>query len=52
MAELWTLRFSMDVTRMDKIKNEYIRNSAHVRQFGDKKQHCDSLIISETETVW
>ena len=32
VAELKMLRFSLGVTRMDKIKNEYIRGSAHVEQ--------------------
>ncbi|KAF7655665.1 hypothetical protein LDENG_00052730 [Lucifuga dentata] len=30
------LRFSLGVTRMDRIRNEYIRGTAHVRCFGDK----------------
>ena len=36
MAELKMLRFSLGVTRMDKIKNEFIRGTAKVRQIGDK----------------
>ncbi|KAF7640909.1 hypothetical protein LDENG_00006140 [Lucifuga dentata] len=28
--------FSLGVTRMDRIRNEYIRGTAHVRCFGDK----------------
>ena len=36
MAELKMLRFSLGVTRMDKIKNEFIRGTAHVRQIEDK----------------
>ena len=36
MAELKMLRFSLGVTRMDKIKNEFIRGTAQVRQIGDK----------------
>ena len=30
------LRFSLGVTKMDKIKNEFIRVTAKVRQIGDK----------------
>ena len=34
VAEL--LRFSLGVTRMDKIRNEYIRGTAQVGPFGEK----------------
>lgn len=30
------LRFSLRVSRLDKIRNEYIRGTTHVRYFGDK----------------
>ncbi|KAK2899617.1 hypothetical protein Q8A73_012746 [Channa argus] len=36
VAELKMLRLSLGVTRMDRIRNEYIRGTAHVRCFGDK----------------
>ncbi|KAF7651093.1 hypothetical protein LDENG_00116160 [Lucifuga dentata] len=36
VAETKMLRFSLGVTRMDRIRNEYIRGTAHVRCFGDK----------------
>ena len=37
VAELKMLIFSLEVTRMNKIKNEFIiRGTAHVRQIGDK----------------
>ena len=36
VAELKMLRFSFGVTRMDKIKNEFIRGTAQVRKIGDK----------------
>ncbi|RJG11798.1 hypothetical protein D4A39_16960, partial [Alcanivorax profundi] len=36
VAELKMLRFSLGVTRMDRIRNEYIRGTAHVRRFRDK----------------
>ena len=36
VAELKMLKFSSGVTRMDKIKNEFIRGTAKVRQIGDK----------------
>ena len=30
------LRFSLGVTKLDKIRNEFIRGTIHVRQLGDK----------------
>ena len=36
MAELKMLRFSLGVTRMDKIRNEYIGGTARVVRFGEK----------------
>ena len=36
VAELRMLRFAMGVTRMDKVRNEHIRGTAHVRQLGKK----------------
>ena len=30
------LRFALGVTRMDRIRNEYVRGTAHVGQVGDK----------------
>ena len=36
VAELKMLRFSLGVTRMDEIRNEYIRGSAQVGRFGEK----------------
>ena len=36
VAELKMLRFSLGVTRMDRIRNEYIRGTAQVGRFGDK----------------
>ncbi|KAK3526418.1 hypothetical protein QTP70_025449 [Hemibagrus guttatus] len=35
-AELKMLRFSLGVTRLDRIRNEYIRGTAHVGSLGDK----------------
>ena len=36
VAELKMLRFSLGVTRMDNIRNEYISGTAQVGQFGEK----------------
>ncbi|XP_058483140.1 uncharacterized protein LOC131458247 [Solea solea] len=36
VAEMKMLRFSLGVTKMDRIRNESIRRTAHVRCFGDK----------------
>ncbi|KAK3550446.1 hypothetical protein QTP86_025724, partial [Hemibagrus guttatus] len=36
VAELKMLRFSLGVTRLDRIRNEYIRGTAHVERLGDK----------------
>ncbi|MCI4382152.1 hypothetical protein PGIGA_G00260540 [Pangasianodon gigas] len=36
VAELKMLRFSLGVTRLDRLRNEYIRGTAHVGRLGDK----------------
>ncbi|KAK3519181.1 hypothetical protein QTP70_022146, partial [Hemibagrus guttatus] len=36
VAELKMLRFSLGVTRLDRIRNEYIRGTAHFGRLGDK----------------
>ena len=41
VAELKMLRFSLGVTRMDKIRNEYIRGTAQVEKFGEKLERQD-----------
>lgn len=40
VAELRMLRFSLGVTRMDRIRNEYIRGTAQVGRFGEKAREA------------
>ena len=40
VAELKMLLFSLGVTRMDKIRNEYIRGTAQVGRFGEKTREA------------
>ena len=40
VAELKMLRFSLGVTRMDTIRNEYIRKTAQVGKFGEKTREA------------
>ena len=40
VAELKMLRFPLGVTRMDKIRNEYIRGTAQVGKFGEKTREA------------
>ncbi|KAK3543045.1 hypothetical protein QTP70_009313 [Hemibagrus guttatus] len=62
VAELKMLRFSLGVTRLDRIRNEYIRGTAHVGRLGDKVrearlrwfghvQRRDRSVESETTAV-
>ena len=43
-AEVKILRFSLGVTRLDRIRNDYIRGTEHVRCFGEK--------VRETRPRW
>ena len=40
VAELKMLRFSLGVTRMDRIRNEYIRGTVLVGRFGEKTREA------------
>ena len=40
VAELKMLRFLLGMTRIDKIKNEYIWGTAHMKCFGDKTREA------------
>ena len=40
VAELKMLQFSLGVTRMDKIRNEYIRGTAQVGRLGEKTREA------------
>ncbi|KAK3532157.1 hypothetical protein QTP86_009027 [Hemibagrus guttatus] len=44
VAELKMLRFSLGVKRLDRIRNEYIRGTAHVGRLGDK--------VREDRLIW
>ncbi|KAK3537402.1 hypothetical protein QTP70_008862 [Hemibagrus guttatus] len=44
VAELKMLRFSLGVTRLDRIRNEYIRGTVHVGRLGEK--------VRETRLRW
>ncbi|KAK3534191.1 hypothetical protein QTP86_003335 [Hemibagrus guttatus] len=63
VAELKMLRFSLGVTRLDRIRNEYIRGTAHVGRLGDKVrearlrwfghvQRRESCELEEKERFW
>uniref|UniRef100_A0A087XJI6 Uncharacterized protein n=1 Tax=Poecilia formosa TaxID=48698 RepID=A0A087XJI6_POEFO len=51
VAEMKMLRFSLGVTRMDKIRNEYIRGTAHVRCVGDKLRWFGHVQRRDTEYI-
>ena len=51
VAELKMLRFSLRVTRMDKIRNEYIRGTAQVGRFGEKNRDTTEVVWTCTEEI-
>ena len=40
VVEMKMIRFSLGVTRMDRIRNEYIRRTAQVGRFGEKTREA------------
>ena len=40
VAELRMLRFSLGVTTLDRIRNEYIRRAPHVGRFGEREREA------------
>ncbi|KAK3534891.1 hypothetical protein QTP70_001925 [Hemibagrus guttatus] len=55
VAELKMLRFSLGVTRLDRIRNEYIRGTAHVGRLGDKVREARLRWfghVQRRETSW
>ncbi|KAK3548387.1 hypothetical protein QTP70_012316 [Hemibagrus guttatus] len=55
VAELKLLRFSLGVTRLDRIRNEYIRGTAHVGRLGDKVREARLRWfghVQRRENVW
>ena len=49
VAELKMLRFSLGVTRMDKIRNAYIRGTAQVGKFGENSRGKTEMVWTPTE---
>ena len=49
VAELKMLRFSLGVTRMDKIRNQYIRGTTQVGKFGEKTREQSKMVWTPTE---
>ncbi|KAK3505580.1 hypothetical protein QTP70_004943, partial [Hemibagrus guttatus] len=47
VAELKILRFFLGVTRLDRIRNEYIRGTAHVGRLGDKVSEAELTVEEE-----
>ena len=56
VAELKMLRFSLGVTKLDKIRKEFIRGTVHVRRLGDKMREgrlrwCGHIMRREEDYI-
>lgn len=46
------LRFSLEVTKMDKIRNEYMRGTAEAERSGDRESEAGMVWMCAEEGSW